>query len=94
MMIAKVIARAWSERDYRSRLLSSPRAVLAEAAQEQSAGKITTAIESTVDRVPVSMAAPWTGTGDPYKIAKTFHALAGSGGLAASDGQSLTKKRH
>lgn len=41
---------------------------------------------------PVSMAAPWTGTGHPYKLAKTFHALSASGG--ASDRRSPTKKRH
>lgn len=91
MTCAEVLSRAWSDTDFRTKLLSNPRAALIEADAEVLAGKSEEGTENTADRDPVSMAAPWTGTGDPYKLAKTFHTL-GGGGAASSERESRTKK--
>lgn len=60
MTIAKAIARAWSDPDYRGKLTSDPRAALAEVGVEIPAGTNLKVVEDTADTkhvvLPVSPA--------------------------------------
>ena len=48
-MTSKAIARAWSDADFKAKLLSDPRAALAEAGVEVPAGVTVKVVESTKD---------------------------------------------
>ena len=49
MTIAKVISRAWSDADYKAKLLSDPHAALADLGGEVSAGTTIKVVENTAD---------------------------------------------
>ncbi len=49
MTISKVISRAWSDAEYKAKLLSDPTAVLAEAGIEIPAGTTIKVVENTAD---------------------------------------------
>jgi hypothetical protein len=52
-MTAKAIARAWNDADFKAKLLSNPRAALAEAGVEVPAGVSIKVVENTSDTVHV-----------------------------------------
>ena len=49
MTITKAIARAWTDADYKARLLSEPHAALAEVGVEVPAGTVVKVMENTAD---------------------------------------------
>jgi len=49
MTIAKAIARAWNDADYKARLLGNPQAALAEVGVDVPAGATVKVVENTVD---------------------------------------------
>ena len=53
MTIDKAIARAWTDADYKAKLLSDPHAALADAGVEAPAGTTIKVIENTADTVHV-----------------------------------------
>ena len=63
MTIQKVIARAWTDADYKAKLLSDPHAALAEAGVEVSAGTNVKVVENTADTVHVVLPLAPTETG-------------------------------
>ena len=53
MSVAKAIARAWNDADYKSKLLSHPRAALAEAGVDVPAGTTVKVMENTAETTHV-----------------------------------------
>ncbi len=53
MTVSKAIARAWTDPDYKTKLLSDPHAALAEAGVEVPAGTTIKVMENTADTVHV-----------------------------------------
>ncbi len=49
MTVTKAIARAWTDADYKAKLLSDPHAALAEAGVEVPAGTTVKVVENTAD---------------------------------------------
>ncbi len=83
MAITKAIARAWTNADYKAKLLSDPHAALAEVGVEVPAGTTVKVMENTADTqhlvLPVSPAA--VGELSSEELEK----VAGGGGPPASD---------
>ena len=55
MTVAKAIARAWSDADYKSRLLNDTNAALAEAGVEVPAGTTVKVVENTADTMHLAL---------------------------------------
>ena len=64
MTIAKAIARAWTDADYKAKLLSDPHAALAEAGVDIPAGATIKVMENTADTVHVVLQVTPAETGE------------------------------
>ena len=75
MNFVKLIARLWRGRDYNGGCRSDPDTSRAEATSKVPTAKPMQAIENRIEKVPLSIAAPWTGVGHPDNTLKTIAIL-------------------
>ena len=64
MSISKAIARAWSDADYKTKLLNDPVAALADVGVEVPAGTKINVFENTQDTINLVLPTPPTGPGE------------------------------
>ncbi len=63
--LGKVIATAWVDPEFKSRLLANPRAVLAEAGLMPPPQLELKVMENTAQKIYITLPAPWADTSDP-----------------------------
>ncbi len=80
MTIEKAIARAWTDADYKAKLLSDPHAALAEHGVKISAGKTVKVVENTDDTVHVVLPVAPAETGK-VSMDELEEIAGGTGGL-------------
>jgi len=64
MTIAKAIARAWADSDYKAKLLSDPHAALSEVGVEVPTGTTTQVVENTTDTLHLVLPMAPVGAGE------------------------------
>ena len=75
MNLIKLIARFWRGTDHNGGSRSDPHSSQAEMTSEAPTTEPPQAIENGIEKVPLSIAAPWTGVGHPDNTLKTIATL-------------------
>jgi hypothetical protein len=75
MNLIELIARFWRGTDHNGGSRSDPHSSQANVASEESTAEPPRAIETGIKKVPISIAAPWTGVGHPDNTLKTIAIL-------------------